>query len=291
MSDDVKVASNRRRLAVRLETGFAELSYVVHSPANARRVVVCVHDFLGNSADYTRLATMLTAHGIAVICPDMFGRGESAYLQPGEYNPHTYLLGLLGLLGTLGTQRVNLIGKGWGALLALGVAGLPEANVSRLVLADLGFPWRYAVDEAIAEASRGPHFTSLEEARQLLATNSEFDGLQPGRKLSLIDGRLRQANEGYRLDFDPALLSEEALARFAKVATNGLFEGVTARTLYLSAGAIPGRDRQRMRRVGLPSPTRSVAENVAPGKRVHFTSAHELLLTLGFLDSRSLPAA
>ena len=45
------------------------------------------------------------------------------------------------------------------------------------------------------------------------------------------------------------------------------------------------------REVGLPGPTRSIAENVSPGGRVHFTSAHELLLTLGFLSSRSLPAS
>jgi pimeloyl-ACP methyl ester carboxylesterase len=290
MTDDKSVTSERKRLAVQLESGFAELSYVVHAPPGARRTVICIHDFFGNSADFTRLAAMLAGHGIRLICPDMFGRGESAYLQPAQYNPHSYLLGLLALLGTLGTQRVSIIGKGWGALLALGVAGLPEANVVRLVLADLQFPWRLTVDDTIAGAVRGAALPTLEAARQLVVAGSEFAGVQPSRMLSLIDGRLRQVDGGYRLDFDPALLSEEALARFSQIATDPLFSDIKARILYMTASALGDRERHHLRGVGIPSPTRSFAESVGLSERIHFTGAHELLLTLGFLTSRFLPA-
>ena len=290
MSPRKNVTTERKRLAVQLESGFVELSYVVHMPASGRRIVVCLPDFLGNSADFTRLAAMLAGHGMIVVCPDMPGRGESAYLQPAEYNPHTYLVALVSLIATLGSRRINLVGKGWGALLALGLAGMPELSVSRLILADLGFPWKLQVDEAVSAAVRGPAFATLDAARQLLAASSEFEGMTPRRMLPLLDGRLRQSGDGYGLDFDPVLLSEEAIGRFSRMPTGALFAGVKARTLYLTGGALAERERERMREAGFPGPTRSIAENVAPGKRAHFTSAHELLLTLGFLSSRALPS-
>ena len=288
MSGETAPTVERKTLAIPLETGFAELSYVVYAPAAGQRVVFCLPDFLGNSADFTRLATMLVTHGMMVVCPEMFGRGASAYLKPSDYNPHSYLLALVTLAGSLGTRRLNLVGKGWGALLAIGLASLPEISVSRLVLADLGFPWKLQVDEAVAEAAKGPGFATLKEARQLLAASAEFEGMNPRRMLPLIDGRLRQAGKGYGLDFDPVLLSEEA-SRFTKMTTGPLFEGVKARTLYMTGGPLGQSERSRLREVGFPGASRSIAENVAPGKRVHFTSAHELLLTLGFLSSRSLP--
>jgi len=289
MSEPTKATVERKRLAIQLESGFAELSYVVHTPPSGGKVVICLSDFLGNSADFTRLATMLVEHGMTVICPDMPGRGESAYLKPSDYNPHSYLLALVTLIGSLGAARVNLVGKGWGALLAVGLAGMPEISVSRILLADLGFPWKLEVDEAVAEAGRGPGFATLDAARQLLAASSEFAGMHPRRMLPLLDGRLRQKGGGYSLDFDPALLSDEAVGRYDKVMTGPLFSGVKARALYMTAGALDERDRKRLREAGFPGPARSLAENVAASKRVHFTNPHELLLTLGFLTSRSLP--
>lgn len=279
----------RKRLAVQLASGFAELSYMVYEPPRAARTVLCIHDFLGNSADFSRLATMLAGHGFRVICPDLPGRGESAYLGAVDYNPHTYMVSLLTLAQSLGNSPLMVIGKCWGAVLALGLARLPELTVSRLVVADLGFPWKLAVDDAVAKAANGPGFTSLEEARRLLASSAEFDGLTPRRALPLIDGRLRQTDVGYGLDFDPALLSTEATARFAKVRITPLFEGLRARLLYLSAGSLPQRDRLRLRAIMAAAPNRTFADDLSQAARLHFTSSHELLLILGFLLNRFLP--
>jgi pimeloyl-ACP methyl ester carboxylesterase len=291
MSDEGALRPERKRLAVQLASGFAELSYVVYEPPKFGRTVLCIPDFLGNSADFSRLATMLAAHGFRVICPDLPGRGESAYLGAADYNPHTYMVSLLTLAQSLGNGRLMAIGKGWGALLALGLARLPELTVSRLVVADLGLPWKLAIDEAIAKAVEGPGFASLEEARRLLAGSAEFAGLPPGRALPLIDGRLRQTEIGYGLDFDPALLSAEATARFARVRITPLFEGLRARLLYLSASSLTQRDRMRLRPIIAAAPYRTLADNLSRAARLHFTSSHELLLILGFLLNRSLPAA
>lgn len=289
MSSGSAPKAERKRLAIQLAAGFAELSYVVYEPARAAQTVLCIPDFLGNSADFSRLAVMLATHGFRVVCPDLPGRGESAYLAVGDYNPHSYMVSLLTLAQSLGSTRLNIVGKGWGGLLALGLAQLPELTVSKLVVADLGFPWKLTIDEAIARAADGPGFSSLADARRLLADSPEFAGLTQQRALPLIDGRLRQTGVGYGLDFDPALLTPEATARFARVRITPLFEGLRAQLLYLVAGSLSQRDRTRLRAVLSAGPNRSHAENLSRATKLHFTGSHELLLTLGFLVSRSLP--
>jgi pimeloyl-ACP methyl ester carboxylesterase len=279
----------RRHLAVQLAAGFVELSYAVYEPPKAARTVLCIPDFLGNSADFSRLAMTLATHGFRVVCPDLPGRGASAYLEVADYNPHTYMVCLLTLAQSLGAARLMVIGKGWGGLLALGLARLPELTVSKLVLADLGFPWKLSIDDTVANAARGTGFATLVEARRLLADSTEFAGLPPPRALPLIDGRLRQTGAGYALDFDPALLAPESAARFARVRVTPLFEGLRTKILYLAAGSLSQRDRSRLRAMLAAAPNRTHAENLSPAARLHFTSAHELLLTLGFLLSRSLP--
>lgn len=282
--------SDRRHLAVQLAAGFADLSYVVYEPAKAARTVLCIPDFLGNAADFSRLAVVLSEHGFRVVCPDLPGRGASAYLDVADYNPHTYMVSLLALAQSLGTTRLMVIGKGWGGLLALGLTRLQELTISKLVLADVGFPWRLAIDDTVRAAAGGAGFATLTEARRFLADTNEFSGLTPQRALPLIDGRLKQIDSGYGLDFDPALLSPDATARFTNVRITPLFEGLTAQLLYLAAGSLPGRDRARLRAITSAAPNRSLAENLSRASRVHFTSSHELLLVLGFLVSRSLPA-
>lgn len=291
MNSQPELKGERKRLAVQLPSGFAELSYIVHEPPKSRRTVLCLHDFLGNATDFNRLATMLVGHGFRVISPDMPGRGESAYLNPADYNPHTYMLSLVSLVQSTGDRRIAAIGKGWGALLALGLLQTQETSVTKLVLADLGMPWRLRVDDAIAAAASGPGFSTLDEARRLLAESTDFKGLPPRQALSLIDGRLRQVGTGYALDFDPALLSSDATKRFSRVSTPGLLIGLKARTLYLSAGPIAMRDRVKLREIVSKTPDRAFnfAGDLSRSARIHFSSAHEQLVTFGFLMHRFLP--
>lgn len=291
MSPQPGSKAERKRLAVQLPGGFAELSYLVYEPPRSRRTILCLHDFLGNATDFSRFATMLAGHGFRVICPDMPGRGESAYLGPADYNPHTYMLSLLTLLQSTGDHRIAAIGKGWGALLALGLVQTEEASITKLVLADLGMPWRLTVDDSIAAAAGGPGFASLEEARRLLAESMEFKGLSARQALSLIDGRLRQVGTGYGLDFDPAVLTSDATRRFAQVGTPGLLAGLKVKTLYLSAGPIVMRDRAKLREIASKTPARTFhfAGGLSRAARIHFASAHEQLLTFGFLMHRFLP--
>ena len=279
----------RRQLAFQTTSGFAQLSYLVYEPPSFRRTVVCLHDYLGNSADFTRLARMLAAHGFRVVCPDLPGRGQSAYLGATDYNPHTYLMALMGLVQSFGNIRISLIAKGWGGLLGLGLAQAPGIAVSRLVLSDLGFPWTLKVDDAVRQAAQGPAFATLDEARRLVAESNEFKDLPSRHAVTLVAGRLRQAEAGYRLDFDPAILTSEAVGKFGTVRTSPLFDGLKAKLLYLSAGALRPKQRAKLQATNSEAGSLMLVDNVSRAEQVHFVTTHELLVTLGFMLSRYVP--
>jgi len=288
MSDAERPKFERRKLALSIGAGFAELAWGHYEPVKARRTVLCIHDFLGNSKDFAELASMLVGHGYRVICPDMPGRGESAWLgDPAAYNPHTYMVALLSLLQHLSQRRVAVIGKGWGAMAGVGLAHLPEVTVSRLIVADLPMAWRPRVEPELAAAARSG-FATLDEARDTLLRSEEFSGPYAQLSLPIVDGRLRRSSSGYTLDFDPALLTPEVLKR--RLNTLRIFDGLTCRLLHLAANATGERRREQLQSLLQGGPNRTYADNLAPGGRVHFNTGHQLLLTYGFLESGYTPS-
>jgi pimeloyl-ACP methyl ester carboxylesterase len=289
MSEASGLRRERKSIVLQLASGYSELSYTVTEPSKARRTVLCLHDFTGNAKDFTALAPVLAANGLRVVCPDLPGRGESAYLSAADYNPHTYLMALLAFVRSLALTRVFVVAKGWGALLALALARMPDVTVTRLVIADLGFPWELQVDDAVRDAAGAPAFDSIEAAAGMLAGTTEFAGLSLRRLLPLIDGRLRRSDKGLVLNFDPALLMAQATEKYARIGTQRLYDDVKARLLHLSAGKLTQRDRMRLDEIVAAAPNRASAERVSPAARVHFCTPHELLLTVGFLTSRVMP--
>src|SRR5690606_27350566 len=138
----------------------------------------------------------------------------------------------------------------------------PGMAVSRLVLSDLGFPWTAKVDDAVRQAAEGPALASLEDARRLLAESNEFKGVPHRHAATLIAGRLRQAEAGYRLDFDPVILNPEAIGKFGTVRTSPLFDGLKAKLLYLSSGKLRPRDRARLQSAGAEGGSQMVVDNL-----------------------------
>ncbi len=288
MSETERPRYERRTLALQLAGGFAELVWRHYEPQKARRTVLCIHDFLGNSKDFGELASMLVGHGYRVVCPDLPGRGESAYLtDPAAYNPHTYVVAVLTLMQTLAQRRISVIGKGWGAMLAIALGHLPEVTVSRIVAADLPPTWQPRVASELIAAAQDGGFPTLEAARATFQGTEEFAGPYAAFNLPIIDGRLQRTATGLAPAFDPALLATEVLKR--RVSTRRIYEGLKSRLLYLSANAIGENHRERLRELVLGGPNRAYADSLAPGGRIHFNTGHQLLLTYGFLESGYTP--
>ena len=159
--------------------GLHRLAYWEWGDSANPNAVVCVHGLARQGRDFDALAADLSVH-YRVICPDVAGRGQSAWLaNPMDYAIPQYVADMVTLLARLNAQSVDWVGTSMGGLIGLGVAALAGSPLRRLVMNDigptletsaiarigayLGMPLRWPTLEAAADAlwqisqSFGPH--------------------------------------------------------------------------------------------------------------------------------------
>ncbi len=275
----------RERLVVRVGTTFAEMSVDTYVPARHRATVFCLHDFFGNSQDFRQLGTFLMGHHYRVVCPDMLGRGDSAYLSnPFHYRPAAYLFTLMAVMQKFADRRIVIIAKGWGALLALLLNAKTSFDLDRLVVSDLRATWSVP-NEALPSADQ-LEFATLEQARSNVLASHDLARVPEPAASALADGRVRQTENGtFVLRFDPALIGQLGRYKEQSLDSTKLLARVKSPVLYTSADALSEQEI-RTYRTAMINPRSAIADGLAPGARVHFNSAHQQLLVLGFLKSR-----
>ena len=103
-----------------------------------RPVVVCLPGLTRNARDFEGLAGRL-AGDWRVVCPDLRGRGDSAYAKDCEsYVPGQYLEDLGILLEEPGFERIVLVGTSLGGILTMILTAKLGARVAGAVLNDIG---------------------------------------------------------------------------------------------------------------------------------------------------------
>jgi pimeloyl-ACP methyl ester carboxylesterase len=103
-----------------------------------RPPVLCLPGLTRNARDFADLAERLSGEW-RVICPDLRGRGESAYAKdPMTYVPLTYLQDIEALIAGLGLTRIVLIGTSLGGLLTMLLGGTGNAEIAGALLNDIG---------------------------------------------------------------------------------------------------------------------------------------------------------
>ncbi|HLF31892.1 MAG TPA: alpha/beta hydrolase [Xanthomonadales bacterium] len=101
-------------------------------------VVLCLHGLTRNSKDFNELAMHLAARW-RVICPDIRGRGQSAWdPRHQHYNPGIYAADAWRLMDGLGITRFAVIGTSLGGLVAMIMADQQAARLRGIVLNDIG---------------------------------------------------------------------------------------------------------------------------------------------------------
>lgn len=100
--------------------------------------VLCLPGLTRNARDFSHLAERLTGQW-RVICPDLRGRGDSAYAKDSAtYNPLQYADDLSLLLEAEGIERFVVIGTSLGGLLAMLLATGNSQRLAGVVLNDVG---------------------------------------------------------------------------------------------------------------------------------------------------------
>jgi pimeloyl-ACP methyl ester carboxylesterase len=119
-------------------SGLHRIAYTEWGDASNPRVLVCVHGLTRSSRDFDRLAAALS-DTYRVVCPDVVGRGLSSWLaDPRGYGVAQYVADMVTLIARTGVERVDWFGTSMGGLIGMGLGGLPDAPIGRMVLNDVG---------------------------------------------------------------------------------------------------------------------------------------------------------
>lgn len=172
------------------------------------RVVVCVHGYSGNARDFDFLARELACEA-RVVCPDIAGRGRSAWLPtPLAYGLPQFISDLRMLLAQIGAERVDWIGTSMGGLLGLLLASQPDSPIGRLVLNDVGAFVPAGALRAIGRNLHAPRrFDSLDALRaHMRHTHREWGPVTDEQWAHLVRHSARRiAGGGYALHYDPQI--------------------------------------------------------------------------------------
>ena len=182
-----------------------------------RPPVLCLHGLTRNARDFEGLAAHLSSPGGGgwrVICPDMRGRGRSAYASDAmTYTPAHYVGDVLALLDQAGIgaakiERAVVIGTSMGGIMAMVLAMLAPERLAGVVLNDIG-----PVIEAEGLAKIGgyvgsdPRFSGWDEGAVALRTTfaTTYPGWGEADWLAMARRVMVETDGAIRFDYDPRI--------------------------------------------------------------------------------------
>lgn len=187
--------------------GLHRMAWAEWGDAANPRVLVCVHGLSRQGRDFDTLAQAMAGE-YRVVCPDVVGRGRSDWLaDPMGYSIPHYVADMVTLLARLNAEEVHWVGTSMGGLIGMGLAGLPESPIRRLVLNDVGPKIEYEALQRIGEYLGDPvHWATEEEAADALwAVSQTFGPHTREQWMALTRPQLKPDGQGFKPHYDPAI--------------------------------------------------------------------------------------
>ncbi len=187
--------------------GLHRMAYWEWGDAANPRVVVCVHGLTRQGRDFDTLARSL-CDDYRVVCPDVVGRGRSAWLaDPMHYGVPQYVADMVTLLARLNAKEVDWVGTSMGGLIGLGVAALKDSPLRRFVINDVGPTIEPAAIARIGGyVGRAAQWSSLDEAADALWEISQgFGPHTRAQWLALTEPQLMHEGSAFKPRSDPAI--------------------------------------------------------------------------------------
>ena len=214
--------------------GFIEAAYAEWGTGG--RTAICVHGLTRNGRDFDWLAPALAERGWRVLCPDVPGRGRSTWLsEPKDYGYGLYLSVAAALIARADTERVSWVGTSMGGIIGMMVAAQPSAPFDALVLNDVGslIP-KAAIVRIGTYVGSAPAFADLAAAEAYLRrVHAPFGGLTDAQWRHMAVHGTRKAEDGLRLNYDPAIALAFKEQEPQDVDLRPVWEKVTCPTLIL----------------------------------------------------------
>ncbi len=118
--------------------GFHRVAYTEWGKTTARPPVICVHGLTRNGRDFDWLAKDLQS-STRIICPDVVGRGKSAWLaEPKLYSYPQYIADMATLIARVDAATIDWVGTSMGGIIGIFLAAMPNSPIRRLVINDVG---------------------------------------------------------------------------------------------------------------------------------------------------------
>jgi pimeloyl-ACP methyl ester carboxylesterase len=200
--------------------GFHRVAYTDWGDPDNPHVVMCVHGLSRNSRDFDYLADALRKD-YRVVCMDVVGRGESAWLDDKSgYTFSTYLSDAAalvarvttpvraGFLREMRTRYLDWVGTSMGGLIGMLLAAKRNSPIGRLVMNDVGpfVPWNglFRLKGHLGHPRGfGTRRAAGDFLREALAA---FGPLTERQWEHLVEHSIRQHKDGrWHLRFDPAI--------------------------------------------------------------------------------------
>ena len=190
--------------------GFHRLAYTEWGSFSGEMPsIVCVHGLTRNGRDFDALAAYLQAQDRHVLCPDIVGRGESAWFaNPLHYNFPQYVSDMSALLSQTNTAPIDWIGTSMGGLIGMMIAAMPNNPIRKLVLNDIGPQIPVKGLRRIRQyTGKAPVFNSIQAAKDYFKKNyADFGSLTDEEWGTLTHHSIKKIESGaYCLKIDPMI--------------------------------------------------------------------------------------
>ena len=223
-----------REILYLLAGRFHRLAFTAWGDPHAQPVV-CVHGLTRNGRDFDVLAAALEDE-FYLICPDLPGRGQSAWLPDSSlYQPPNYVQALSHLLAFI-DRPVQWIGTSLGGICGMIAAASAGNPIERLVLNDIGpFIPKAALARIRDYVGAAPRFDTLEGAERYLRTvHASFGALTDVQWRRMAQTSTRALPDGgLALHYDPAIAQPMQQAEPQDVDMWPLWDQITAPMLVL----------------------------------------------------------
>ena len=256
-----------------LEGAFHRLAFATWGNP-AAEPVLCVHGLTRTGRDFDTLAQALSDRFL-VICPDLPGRGRSAWLPRGElYQPPTYVLALSHLLAAIG-RPVRWVGTSLGGICGMLAAASSGAPITRMVLNDIG---PFVPEAALARirdyVGKLPVFADIDAVSAYLRrVHAPFGPLTDAQWLHLAHSGSRTLPDGtLTLHYDPAIAAPMQAGPVQALDLWPLWDRIDVPTLVLRGAESDLLLPETMLRMGEKAATHTVPDcGHAPALMDHVT--------------------
>jgi pimeloyl-ACP methyl ester carboxylesterase len=224
-----------------------------------------------------------------VICPDVVGRGRSAWLRDKNYyKVPQYCADMVTLLARLDADTVHWVGTSMGGLIGMVLAAQEDTPISRLVLNDVG-PVVTAVSIArIGEfLGKSPRFASIEEAEIFVRfVSMPFGALSDAEWRHLTIHTMRSLPDGgFEMAYDPDIAEpfRQDMGKGQDVELWPIYDAVKCPTLLLRGAHSDLLTEETAQRMTERGPCATLVEIPAVGHAPMLMSADQISIVRDFL--------